>query len=161
MKDLNSYIQESILTKTSTKVSGFNPKYRDEVEMFIKQNYKTIRYVISEEPNEDGLYEVSAKGKVRVLNSKITSLTNGMFTWTVVGSFVCALCSKLTSLEGSPKEVRYMFNCSHCKNLESLKGISNKIGGDFKCYNCKGKFTKEDVPNTCKVKGGIYTTNNM
>ena len=62
---------------------------------------------------------------------------------------------QLTSLEGSPKEVRGSFSCSDNK-LTSLEGSPKEVGGDFYCHNNPGKFTKEDVRKVCNVNGVIY-----
>ena len=85
---------------------------------------------ISNEPNDNGKYEVSSKYSVDVKNLNISSLTNGMFVWNIV--------------DGD-------FNCGCCKNLTSLDGAPKKVNGHFSCYKCGGEFTKADVWQICDV----------
>ena len=42
--------------------------------------------------------------------------------------------NRITSLEGSPKEVRGNFYCSNT-NIASLKGCPEEVGGNFWCSN--------------------------
>ena len=86
--------------------------------------------------NSDGTYDVngdvynltkfkqfiSDDGKLTIKFNKVT------------GDFNCS-ASRLTSLEGCPKEVGKDFYCSY-NELSSLKDSPEKVGGDFECmYN--------------------------
>lgn len=55
----------------------------------------------------------------------------------VGGTFSCAGCNNLTSLEGCPREVGRHFSCSFCHNLTSLIGAPEKVGRDFACDYCE------------------------
>ena len=171
MKPLReSLLDDNFINKTDKMI-------KDEVKAFLKENYKgSIK--ISRKPNTDGKYEVSSTTDIRVKNTNITSLTNGMFIWaTVDGIFSCSFCFKLESLEGAPEKVGGGFYCSYCSKLESLKGAPKEVGGDFycvsnqslkslegapkevggnfNCLNCKILFTNNDVKKVSDVKGKI------
>ena len=42
--------------------------------------------------------------------------------------FYCTRCSKLETLKGGPKEVKFNLDCTSCPKLKSLEGASAKIG---------------------------------
>jgi hypothetical protein len=73
---------------------------------------------------------------------------------TITGNFNCG-DSKITSLEGAPKEVGGYFSCSNTK-ITSLKGAPKKVRGNFYCgYN---EITSlEGAP---KEIGGEFFCNN-
>ena len=55
------------------------------IKKFIEDNYVCSgKITISDLPNKNGKYEVSCSF-VSVKNEKLTSLTNGLFIWDVVG----------------------------------------------------------------------------
>ena len=171
MKPLRESLLDDDLVEKTDKI------IKDEIKAFLKANYKgSIR--ISRKPNADGKYEVSSTSDIRVKNTNITSLTNGMFIWAMVdGIFSCSFCFELESLEGAPEKVGGGFYCSHCSKLESLKGAPKEVGGDFycvsnqslkslegapkevggnfNCLNCKILFTNNDVKKVSNVKGKI------
>ena len=116
------------------------------VKDWIKNNYKqTISLKISDNPNKDGKYEVSAN-HVIIDNRSLTSLTNDMFIWKKVGSFSCSYCKSLTSLEGAPKEVDGNFYCNNCDSLKTLEGASEEVGGNFDCSDCASLTSLEGAP---------------
>lgn len=168
MKTLTDFLNEGINSKVD------NPN-RDEVVKWIDKNYKCLGLKISNNPNEDGLYEVMATS-VELKNKNISSLTNGMFVWIYTKFFSCSRCKNLTSLDGAPSEVDSDFycydtaikdltgapnvvggdfNCSGCNSLVSLEGSPVYIGGDFDCSDCGINFTENDVKIISKVKGEI------
>ena len=130
MKSLReSLLDDDLIDKTDKYI-------RDEIEAFLKENYKgSIK--ISKEPNKDGKYEVSSTSDIVVINRNINSLTNGMFIWTTIsGYFSCSFCFKLESLEGAPKKVKEGFYCLSCGALISLDGAPKEVAGDFDCSAC-------------------------
>ena len=141
MKSLReSLLDDGLVEKTDKMI-------KDEIKAFLNENYNgSIK--ISKEPNADGKYEVSSSTNIEVKNKKITSLTNGMFVWTVIDGkdFDCSYCKSLTSLEGAPEKVRGDFSCYNCIHLESLKGAPQIINGDFYCYKCKSLKSLESAP---------------
>lgn len=159
MKDLKSVLEASILANIDDQLESGDKHVKDNIKKWIEENYSLFggRFKISDNPNENGLYEVTV-ASAEVTNKNIISLTNGTFEWKKIpASFICSNCSKLTSLEGAPKEVGGNFDCSYCTSLESLKGAPEKIGADFKCYGCGEQFTENDVKKVSKVKGKIQT----
>ena len=167
-------INSSLLDIEGTLDSG-NEAIKKSIEKWIKDNFKVEYLKISDNPNDDAKYEVSAK-QVSVYNRNITSLTNGLFVWKeakeyfycaycdnltsfegapkeVGGVFNCAYCDNLTSLEGAPKEVAGNFDCSWCESLTSLKGAPKKVGGDFICFNCISLTSLKGAP---KKVGGDF-----
>ena len=146
-------LRESLLD--GDLVDKMDKSIKDEIKSFLKENYKgSIK--ISKEPNKDGKYEVSSTSDIVVINRNITSLTNGMFIWTLInGSFYCSGCKSLKSLEGAPKEVGDDFNCNNCDSLKSLDGAPKKVGGNFFCRACKIQFTGDDVKKVSNVRGEI------
>ena len=140
MKSLReSLLDDDLIDKTDKMI-------KDEIKSFLKENYNGV-VKISKKPNADGKYEVSSTKKITVKNRNITSLTNGMFVWTVVrGTFGCDSCYSLTSLEGAPKEVGEHFYCDNCYSLKSLEGAPEKVGGSFSCYGCNSLTSLEGAP---------------
>jgi hypothetical protein len=84
-------------------------------------------------------------------DSKITSLEGAPKE--VGGYFYCS-DSKITSLEGAPKVVGGNFYCSDTK-ITSLEGAPEKVGGNFSCYNTK-ITSLEGSPKV--VSGNFYCT---
>ena len=154
MKTLReSLLDDDLIEKTDEMI-------KDEVKAFLKENYRGL-IKISQKPNKDNKYEVSSVDYIEVKNrniTNITSLTNGMFIWTVVGgSFYCSDCNSLKSLEGAPKEVGRGFYCSDCNSLKSLEGAPEKVGEDFYCPGCSSLESLEGAP---KEVGGTFSCNN-
>ena len=171
MKSLReSLLDNDLVGKTDKMI-------KDEIKSFLKENYDGL-IKISKKPNADDKYEVSSTKNIRVKNYNITSLTNGMFIWSIVsGYFDCNYCRSLKSLEGAPKGVGTGFRCSNsnslksldgapekvdwsfychsCNSLESLDGAPKEVGRHFHCYNCAGKSTEDDVKKVSNVKKDI------
>ena len=141
MKSLReSLLDNGLISKTDKMI-------KDEIEAFLKENYLGAAIKISNKPNKDGKYEVSSTTDIEVKNTNITSLTNGMFIWTVVGgSFYCNDCYSLKSLEGAPKKVKKDFYCPDCNSLKSLEGAPKEVGGDFYCSHCMSLESLEGAP---------------
>ena len=110
------------------------------IRSFIETNYLIGSYTI-----QDNIVDV--KGKVRVKNHKIKSLTNGLFSFGVVdGSFYCSNCNSLKTLEGAPEKVDRSFSCSNNNLLKTLKGAPKKVGGYFYCGYCNALTSLEGSP---------------
>ena len=121
--------------------------------------------------NSDGTIDVD--GEV-YLNCKVLSKIPFKFG-KVTGHFDIG-SNKLTSLEGSPREVGGHFNCAHNKisnliggpqevdgdyycygnQLESLEGCAGDIGGYLDCRNNK----LEMLDCSSVINGNIYCGNN-
>ena len=144
-------LRESLLDDDLS--DSFDKNIKAEIKKFLKLNYKGYSNCkISRDPNQDGKYEVSSTSDIVVINRNITSLTNGMFIWTLInGSFYCSGCKSLKSLEGAPKEISKVFDCSHCDSLISLEGAPGKVGGTFYCSNCQSLKSLKGAPE--KVGG--------
>ena len=186
MKNLKEYIKEGLFDDLEEieKIGGMESNIKQlkkEIEEWIKENYYKNKLKISNKPNKDGLYEVTAENvEVKSRNNDITSLTNGLFIWKEVndffictgcknltslegapkkvgGDFSCAYCTSLESLEGCPKEVGGWFSCAHCNSLSSLKGAPEKVDKDFSCFNCKSLKSLEGAPK--EVEEDFYCSN--
>ena len=83
------------------------------------------------------LQELYEGKELKVSDLKIGSATQRK-TWETrgfwPGSFNCSL-KGLTSLEGSPTDVRDSFNCGN-NSIKTLEHAPTLIGGDFYCYDC-------------------------
>lgn len=153
MISLNEYIEESLLSGFDEIEASTDPT--KDIEQFINDNYKIHgKLQISKKPNKNGKYIVNCNSNVSyaasgvsvICGKHITSLTNGMFEWGVIGGdFNCSQCDSLTSLEGAPKEVR-SFRCAHCNSLISLKGAPEKVGATFNCSYCNSLTNLEGSP---------------
>lgn len=140
MKGLKEYITEA-----------YDKKVERQIKKFIKDNYECADIFI--DINNDGKYEVSCLGHVRVKNEDMESLTDGLFVWgKVKGNFGCGYCEKLKSLEGSPREVGGNFYCTGCKSLKTLDGCPEIVRGDFDCQDCKSLKSH----NTEGIGGNFY-----
>ena len=116
------------------------------IEQFLKDNYD-----ICGTYNIDGNV-VNVDGYVDVKNKDLEALTNGIFRFgKVSGSFWADHCTKLKSLEGSPREVGMRFSCYECRNLVSLEGAPEKVDKDFECAVCTKLKSLEGAPE--KVGG--------
>lgn len=168
MKDLKTLLEASILDINNTLSVTSDDLRREDVKKFIEENYKNVKFTISNTTNKDGKFEVSSRGDVILKNNKLQYLTNGDFAWKSVngdfhctyssivslegspelvwGSFLCSGCKNLTSLEGSPKETYENFNCNECEKLTSLKGAPEKVGENFHCSYCKNLISLEGAP---------------
>lgn len=121
------------------------------IKNWIENNYKRVTSLkISDKPNKDDKYEVSAN-YVIIDNKSLTSLTNDMFVWKNVRLFNCSNCTLLTSLKGAPKEVEE-FYCFNCDSLTSLEGAPEKVGKVFDCQDCNSLKSYE-LPKETKIKG--------
>ena len=150
-KGLKEYIKESILDDEDIVFNDDNIKL--EIEKFIKDNYKYMRFTISNKPNKDGKFIVDGNN-IRVTNNNIISLINELFVWGEVGGyFDCSDCDHLTSLKGAPKEVSKGFYCNGCDSLKSLEGAPEKVGGYFNCNYCDSLTSLKGAP---KEVGGDF-----
>ena len=148
-------LYESLLDDFDDIDKSFDPK--QIIKDWIKNNYKQATLLkISNKPNSDGKFEVSAN-KVIVYNQALTSLTNNMFVWKKVDSFNCSDCISLISLKGAPNEVSGNFYCNYCTSLTSLEGAPEKVGGDFRCHDCESLTSLEGAPK--EVAGCFYCYN--
>ena len=146
MKTLKKYMYEGLLRGQQSTIEDGDKFVFELIEEFLKENYLG-KWIISEKPNKDGLYEVSSNESVKVKNTKITSLTNDLFIWTSVkGHFGCPYCKELKSLEGAPKEVESSFICPYCNSLKTLEGAPKEVGGNFSCPYCKELKSLEGAP---------------
>ena len=166
MKTLKSILESSILADIDDQLEAGEDTIKQLIRDFICDNYissskKDIsKYIMfSDKPNKDGKYEVSID--VWPYNISLREdrdrLTNDLFVWgDVFGSFICSY-SKITSLEGAPKNVfNGCFDCSYCKKLKSIKGMPKRI--DKGCY-CQGgslSVNSIDIKKISDVKGEIY-----
>jgi hypothetical protein len=94
------------------------------------------------------------KGNLSLSGLNLTVLPDILKDITVGGHFDCSV-NKLTSLEGSPKNVLGYFICSYNK-LTSLEGAPSSVGEDFICNNNPVKFTREQVRAVCDVKKKVF-----
>jgi hypothetical protein len=95
-----------------------------------------------------------SKGDLKLTGLDLTKLPEILKDITVGGHFDCSV-NKLTSLEGSPKNVLGYFVCSYNK-LTSLEGAPSSVGEDFICNNNPVKFTREQVRAVCNVKKKVF-----
>lgn len=118
-------LYESLLDDFGKIESNANPK--NEIKQFLEANYSTPikQFVISKEPNNNGLYEVICKSKIVKLNNQDTRLTNGMFEFVnrPRKKIEIDCTGDIVSLEGLPKEVE-LLEISINKKIHSLKDIS-------------------------------------
>lgn len=130
-------LKESIFGDVDTISSNDNAL----IEQFLRNNYEiTGSYTI-----KDGVVDV--KGYVRVKNTNIESLTNGIFRFgNVNGGFSCPSCINLKSLKGAPEKVSLWVNCNGCRSLKTLEGSPKEVGGDFDCSYCKNLISLEGAP---------------
>ena len=133
MKTLKDYINEASLLDIEGTMEAGDEVIKKIIEKWINDNFKVKDLKISDNPNSDGLYEVSAK-YVKVFNKNITSLTNCLFVW---------------------KEVKEYFDCYGCNSLTSLECAPKEVCGNFYCYNCSS-LKSIDLPATTKINGKIY-----
>lgn len=157
MRNLKEYIVEGIFD-IEDNIDNIDESIKKQIKQFLKDNFKGVSFCkISHKPNADGKFEVSSSKDIKA-KTHITSLTNGLFVWTVVGGdFFCQHCHSLASLKGSPEKVSGDFSCSWCDSLKSLEGAPKEIGGGFYCCECSILFTTDDVNEVSNVKGNIYT----
>lgn len=162
MIHLVQYINESLLDDEDDLVNN------DDViiHQFLKDNYKI-----------DGTYTIkngvvdAPETKFKISNLKLKQLTNGLFKFGKVRSFICTkssitslkgapeevdyfscrFCNKLTSLKGAPKKIKDMLNCRSCDKLKSLEGSPEFIDGDVNCSNCPSLTSLKGAPK--KITG--------
>ena len=112
------------------------------IESWIKENY---RFNGKLKINDDLM--VDCGGSVVIENTDIESLTNGLFRWgEVKGSFSCAWCEDLKTLEDGPDVVGGDFDCNRCKALKTLEGCPKAVDGGFYCNDCDGLKTLKGSP---------------
>ena len=179
MKNLRSYLNESVWDIEDNVENSNDEFVIDEIKKFIEDNYyiniNRCEIVFDEKRNK---YIVNLNDKLGVIlkNKKAKQLTNELFEWGEVkgdfncaycpeleslkgasekvgGAFSCGYCPKLTSLEGAPEKVGKNFICAHCKNLTSLEGAPKKVGGGFNCVGCNKLSSLKGAP---KEVGGNF-----
>ena len=156
MKNLRSYLNESVWD-IEDNVESDNKEFAiDEIKKFIKNNYyiniNRCEIVFDEKRNK---YIVNLNGKLgTTFNNKSKQLTNGLFEWgEIEGDFICAYCKNLTTLQGAPKRIGGNFSCSGCSKLTSLEGAPEYVGGTFICEYCSEFKSLKGAPK--KVGGGF------
>ena len=147
MKSLKLHF-ESLLDDDDIVLDSGNEKKL--VKEWIKDNYKINgNLTISDD------LVVDCSGNVEVKNESITSLTNGIFRWGVIGGgFNCNYCKNLKTLEGAPKKTGGCFDCGRCDKLTSLEGAPKNVGGYFYCGDCDKLTSLEGAPKI--VGSGFY-----
>lgn len=171
MKDLKDILLEaSILADVDDTLSVTSDDLRKEaIKKFLKEYYEItgLAYKLSDEPNSDDKFEVSAKSMVRIRPGKrklLTQLTNGDFIWTkVAGGFDISWMDNLETLEGMPKEIGGSLWMNNCPKLKSLDGFPEKVGtkdrGPMIYIGRTGTprfFKKKDVMKVCKKPADGY-----
>ena len=123
-------LHESILADMeSTLKQGDIDVQKQLVLEFLDKNYtcKFGEYIISNKPNKQGKFVVSCECKITLKpGSKLTQLTNDLFIFKKVETFICTNASQLITLEHGPEEC-ILFNCSCCNKLKSLKFSPKKL----------------------------------
>jgi hypothetical protein len=101
MKNLQEYIEESLLDDIDTLSKNVDKEIKQKIKQFLKDNFKgASKCRMSRKPNDDGKYVVDCKGDVMVKNKSITSLVNDYFVWGKVGGdFDCSFCPSLKSYD--------------------------------------------------------------
>ena len=141
-------IKESILSHSSHGAKGFDAQRRELIEKRLKE-YDIENYTI----NDD--FTIDVDGEVNILKKNLKEVPEYIQCGVVQGSFDCSR-NNLTTLNGTPKEVKEYFFCSF-NNLTSLKGAPEKVGGSFDCQS--NKLTSlEGAPE--EVGRGFYCTHN-
>lgn len=163
MKTLKQYIGNYIETYTNESLlddeDTFLDPERDEMAVldWIKKHYKISNAYNIFYDDYRKIFTIDAE-RVQVNDLNITSLTNDLFEWGEVNHFYCSNCKNLKSLEGGPKEVKFVFCCSLCDSLTDLKGAPKEIlSGHFYCDNCKNLRSLKGAPK--KVMGNFYCYN--
>ena len=128
-------LKESLLSNIDDTLNQGDSNCREAVKKFLWDNYNGS-YTIPMKPNKDGIFEITFKTRMAVINKDITELTNGLFMFgDCKGEFDCSHCHNLTSLKGSPRTLD-TFNCSFCPKLTSLKDGPEKVYNTYYCNNC-------------------------
>lgn len=127
MKSLFDYVCEQVVSPEEKQ----RKKDHKIIKDFIKTNYRAKKLDISEIPDENGKYVVTAlKGECTYVGSD-TTLEHELFTWGDLGSTASFVISKeaknLKSLVGGPTSVGWNYTIEGGK-LESLEGVSKFIG---------------------------------
>ena len=164
MRDLKDILLEASILDIDDTLSVTGDDIRKEaIKKFLKKYYEItgLAYKLSDKPNKDDKFEVSAKNMVRIRPGKrklLTRLTNGDFIWTDVGGkFDISYMDNLETLEGAPKNVGGSLYLQECPKLKSLDGFPESVGkkerGSMIYINRTGtpKFiTADDVKKVCK-----------
>jgi hypothetical protein len=155
MKSLNSYINEGLAdwgedNTLNKKISKQTTKtvIKKEITDWIVNNangriYKNkLKFDFDTSP-----ITIDYDGDIE-LKWKVDSLTNGLFQWGNVSKIFSCRGTRITSLEGAPKECE-VFNCSGT-DIESLDGCPENVYV-FKCINCQKLKTLEGGPKNAKT----------
>ena len=135
MKDLYNFIEESVLTKASTKIDQtkvvLDNQIKSEIINFIESYYYKIRDTTFKFTNKGDKFVVDVDGGLGFnenYGKELTSLTNEYFVFgKVTGNFDCNYAENIESLKGAPKEVGGIFDCVRCHNITSLKGALKRL----------------------------------
>lgn len=163
----NAISEASLLDIDDTLSVTSDDIRRKAVEKFIEDNYVAPNIKISDKPNKNGKFEVSAKVFVRThpyKKKELTSLTNGDFIWTKVDrGFDISWMDNLETLEGMPREIGGSLWLNNCPKLKSLDGFPEKVGtkdkGSMIYIGRTGTprfFKKADVMKVCKKPADGY-----
>lgn len=134
----------------------------DEEELVNNDNGILIKEFLDKNYKIDGNYSIDGNivnapnARVQFINNSnnIHELTNGLFEFGDVRSFICRRTS-ITSLKGGPKKVDF-FSCGFCQELKSLEGAPQIIDGEFTCESCKKLTSLKGLPNI--VNGHLECT---
>ena len=144
MKNLNEYIQESLLDDEVELVNSKDSVIIKPIVLKFLQSH----YVCFKKDNIEDAVELIWDDKLKkfIVNSDLSicvkdkslqSLTNEYFEWgNIKGGFSCENCTKLKSLEGSPRKVGGYFHCGFCQSLITLEGAPKEVKGNFDCNYC-------------------------
>lgn len=152
MKNLKFYL-ESLLDDEDD--IALDP--RADIIVFIQNNYlfnnrtpgnpEESTWVIQ---TDGDIPIVHVNSSVKVKNTSIESLTNGLFKFgNIYGRFDCSNCSKLESLEGGPYKVAMSFICENCPKLKSLEGGPQYVG----CASYDSSYICRDCTSLTSLKG--------
>ena len=116
MKSIKNYIETSLNESLLDDDDDF---YGIEHNKKVIEDWIKTNCMISGELIISDDFVVDCTGYVIVNNTSITSLTNGIFKWGMIGEyFDCERCTKLETLKGAPEKIGEHFWCNSCKNLK-------------------------------------------
>ena len=119
-------LKESILSRSSHGVKGFEVQRRELIESWLKE-YDIENYTI----NDD--FTIDVDEGVSLFRKNLTEFPEYIQFGIVKGDFDCEF-NHLSSLRGCPREVGKFFDCSY-NNLTSLRGAPKKVEDLFDCSN--------------------------
>lgn len=157
MKTLRNIFEGSLLADIEDTLEiGDTQVSHKLIQEYLEQNYNG-KWRISKRPDKDGKYIVNSGGEIKTKCFINQKLTNDLFKWGKVKTFIitnpvnittlegapkivdvfrCSYADKLNDLTGAPEEITSSFIISH-SNIKSLKGLPKKIYGSLYCNDCK------------------------